>query len=674
MKRSHIIIIAATGLVLLLFLCLVAAGVSSFFLIARTSQVSSGAGSPASSTTGTPFVIRPTSENPSGGNLQSPSSAAFQTLKSLENTIVPENNLPDLAERLEGKMNIPLTMTPPTSPLTVGAQQEFWISNTDTNQSTRVPATLQYVTAHVYFWIEDGVSFHQKALQKLADTFENKIYPRDREFFGSEWTPGVDDDPHLYILYAKGLGGNVAGYFSSADEYSPLAHEYSNAHEMFILNADQINLDESFTYGVLAHEFQHMIHWYRDRNEKTWMNEGFSVLASFLNGYGAGGVDKPYTQDPDLQLNDWPNNRDQTGPHYGAAFLFLDYFLNRFGEAATKSLVGDPENGLASVDDVLSGMNARDGITGKPITADDLYLDWVIANYLQDGTVADGRYDYQNYPSAPKPSETETIRKCPQARLTRGVHQYGVDYIRITCSGDYTLSFEGSTQTTVLPERAHSGDYAFWSNKGGESDMTLTRTFDFTGQSGPLTFSYWAWYDLEKDYDYLYLEASTDGKDWQILKTPFGTAEDPSGNSYGWGYNGTSDGWIQEQVDLSHYAGKTVQLRFEYITDVAVNGEGFLLDDISIPQVGYSTDFEKDNGGWEAAGWVRIQNVLPQTYRLALISFGSTTSVEKIDLPAENTIDLPIHIGGRVDHVVFVVSGTTRFTRQQTGYRIQILP
>jgi len=51
------------------------------------------------------------------------------------------------------------------------------------------------------------------------DAFENKIYPTDREFFGSEWTPGVDDDPHIYILYTSGLGANVGGYFYSPDEY-----------------------------------------------------------------------------------------------------------------------------------------------------------------------------------------------------------------------------------------------------------------------------------------------------------------------------------------------------------------------------------------------------------------------------------------------------------------------
>ncbi len=60
-----------------------------------------------------------------------------------------------------------------------------------------------------------------------------------------------------------------------------------------------------------------------------------------------------------------------------------------------------------------------------------------------------------------------------------------------------------------------------------------------------------------------------------------------------------------------------MQLRFEYITDAAVNGEGFMIDDVSIPEIGYFTDFEADAGGWEPAGFARIQNVLPQTFRIS---------------------------------------------------------
>jgi len=180
------------------------------------------------------------------------------------------------------------------------------------------------------------------------------------------------------------------------------------------------------------------------------------------------------------------------------------------------------------------------------------------------------------------------------------VSQYGVDYIRIDCSGDHTLRFEASTLARLLPENPYSGSYAFWSNKGDESDMTLTHQFDLDDASGPITLSFRTWYDLEEDYDYLYLEVSEDGEHWQILTTPSGTGDDPSGNSYGWAYNGKTSGWIEESIDLSEFAGKKPFVRFEYITDAAVNGEGMLIDDVRVEggNYSYSTDFETD----EAAG------------------------------------------------------------------------
>jgi hypothetical protein len=224
----------------------------------------------------------------------------------------------------------------------------------------------------------------------------------------------------------------------------------------------------------------------------------------------------------------------------------------------------------------------------------------------------------------------------------------------------------------VTPVDPYSGKYAFWSNQGDEADMTLTREFDFTGQTGPLSMSYWTWYDLEKDYDYLYLTASLNGEDWQILITPSGTAEDPSGNSYGWGYTGESAGWIEERVDLSEFADKQVQIRFEYVTDAAVNGEGMLLDDIAIPEIGYYSDFENDTGGWQTDGWVRIQNIIPQTYGVALIQDGDQTTVQQIDLAPDQTAQIAFSIEDDVNEVVLVVTGMTRFTRQKAAYRFEI--
>ncbi|HOU43519.1 MAG TPA: immune inhibitor A [Anaerolineaceae bacterium] len=623
-----------------------------------------------------PFFSTPTSPavpmDPEPKEAREPATdAAYETLETLKNATVPVNDPRDLAERLLGIQDIPLTFE--TNFPRLGDQRMFWVSNVDTNENFQITANLEYVTDHAYFWIEDGVLFDARELQRLGDAFENQIYPTNREFFGSEWSPGVDNDPHLYILLAGNLGFNLAGYFSSADELHPLAHDYSNAHEMFLLNADNIDLGDEFTYGVLAHEFQHMIHWYTDRNEESWLNEGFSELSSLLNDFDPGGFDGIYAMNPDLQLTDWPDDPDATTPHYGAGLLFTTYFLDRFGEDATKAVVAHPDNGMDSIDTVLQGMNIKDGVTAQAVRADDVFGDWVIANFLQDGSVMDGRYDYSNYRSAPQTRKTETLNDCSGNWQNRNVKQYGVDYIEITCEGEYQLEFSGQTTVGVLKPDAHSGDYAFWSNKGDESNMRLTREFDFTNITGPITFTYWTWYDLEDDYDYLYLDASTDGETWQIIPTPSCTAEDPSGNSYGCGYNGSTNGWRKEEVNLSNFAGQKVWLRFDYVTDAAVNGEGLLLDDMSIPAIGYSTDFEGDDGGWLAEGFVRIQNQLPQTFRVSLIRMGTDTVVETLVLDETQSVTVPVSIGGSIDKVVLVVSGTTRFTRQEAGYSYRMV-
>lgn len=392
----------------------------------------------------------------------------------------------------------------------------------------------------------------------------------------------------------RGTGASNAGYYSTPDEYNPLVKEYSNGHEMFFFNADNMDLGSEETYGTLAHEFQHMIHWNTDRNESSWINEGFSMVAEFLNGYPVY-FDYYYVTDPDLNLTDWSPDPGSNGPHYGQSFLYLAYFLDRFGEEATKAVVNHPENGLASIDRTLADLNVTDPQTGQIITADDVFMDWAATMWLMDKSVGDGRYVYNNYPEAPKISVSEAISGCP-ASVSGSVNQYGIDYYTINCAGDYTVQFNGSTAAKLLPVDANSGKYAFWSNKGDESNMTLTREFDLTNVSAPIALSYSMWYDLETDYDYVFVEASTDGQTWQILTTPSCTTEDPSGNSYGCGYNGQTGDWAQEDVDLSQFAGQKVQIRFEYITDAAVNGEGFLLDDVRVDAAGYQPISKRTTG------------------------------------------------------------------------------
>jgi immune inhibitor A len=597
-------------------------------------------------------------------------SISTDTLEALNAAVVPENDPYGIACRLMELCDVPKTV--PAKAYKLGDKETFWINNSDTAEQNQITATLMYITPHSYFWVEEGTEVDQAEMKALMDTFESKIYPTNREFFGSEWTPGVDNDEHIYVIYAESIGHNIAGYFSSLDSYNPLVREYSNAHETYVLGTSQ-DLGDEYTYATLAHEFVHMIQFASDRNDVSWVNEGFAEVGSFINGYSAGGADWVYVQNPDMQLNTWVDNSSPDfGAHYGQSFLYLTYFLDRFGEDATKALTNNPENDLPSVDDTLATLNITDPQTGAVITADDVFMDWAAAMYLNDANAGDGRFVYNNYPSVPQTSLTESIDSCPASAFARDVNQYGIDYIGIECSGDHTLKFTGSTLAGLLPVEANSGEYAFWSNRGDESDMTLTREFDFSGVSAPIDFSYHVWYDLEEDYDYLYLEVSEDGgASWKIINTPSGTDEDPSGNSYGWGYNGATNGWIEESVDLSEYAGKVIQVRFEYITDAAINGEGLLLDDVSVNAADYRSDFEAGEDGWVAEGFVRVQNALPQTFRLSLIVQGDTTTVTSIPVNADQTAEMQISLEPGQE-AVLIVTGTTRFTRLGTTYQIEI--
>ena len=262
--------------------------------------------------------------------VQIPDEAA-ETLAALENAQIPEADLHELGIRfLDVPADTPRTVPAADTDLALGTRRQFNVSNVDNDEQFEIYATLVYKTEHVYMWVEEDVNVNESRLREAADLFEEHTYPTNREFFGSEWTPGVDNDPHLSILHARNLGSTVAGYFSSPDAYVRAVREDSNEMEMFYINVENINIGDDFYNGVLAHEFQHMIHWYNDRNEATWLNEGCSELGdgtqqSRLPGgnYDVGGSEYAYLRRPDTQLTSWPEGTaGDASPNYGGAYLF----------------------------------------------------------------------------------------------------------------------------------------------------------------------------------------------------------------------------------------------------------------------------------------------------------------------------------------------------------------
>jgi hypothetical protein len=127
-------------------------------------------------------------------------------------------------------------------------------------------------------------------------------------------------------------------------------------------------------------------------------------------------------------------------------------------------------------------------------------------------------------------------------------------------------------------------------------------------------------------------------------------------------------------LDLSTYAGQEVLIRFETITDDAVNRPGFALDDLAIPEIGYSSDFEVDDGGWEPAGFVRHANALPQRWQIQLILLGPETIVEQIVLDDQQMSEWDIPLGGDADRAILAISGIAPVTTEWASYSYEIAP
>jgi immune inhibitor A len=613
----------------------------------------------------TPVALAPTT---TAGSALSP---AEQTLRTLDQSEVPLRDLYSLTRRLRFKNNEPLPTTTgrPPGNYAAGHSDTFYMNDIVGKRYYTITAQVHVVTDHAYWYVEDGQPVDLPSIREVASYFEETIYPENHRLFGTEWTPGVDNDPRITVLFASIPG--AGGYFSSADEYTRAINPYSNEREIIYVNVDG---GYEGVGSTLAHEFQHMIHWYESPDHDVWLNEGASELAQTVNGYDVGGVDYDYQRNPDTQLNAWQSNPTASRANYGASFLFFDFLRSNYGGDDTiRAIVAADGKGQ---DAVTRGL--RDA--GRTETFDDVFRQWVLANLLdeQPGSQAKGLA----YPDRDvNVSASDTLASYPVERSAT-VNQHGVDYIELEPgSGALDVQFRGDATTRVIAPPPLNGQSVYWSNRGDLSDSSMTRTFDLSGLSSA-TLEFGLWLDTEPDLDYGYAMASTDGGEtWDTLKGTHSSDENPNGTNFGNGYSGRSaesagadaNGWLHERVDLSPYAGRKVQIRFEYITDDGYNAGGVAVDNISIPELGFKDDAEAD-AGWQYAGFARVANELPQHYFLAAVTQAAddTFQVQPVDVAPDGTASFRIE--GGYTSAVLVVAGMTPYSIHPAEYSLSVRP
>ena len=160
--------------------------------------------------------------------------------------------------------------------------------------------------------------------------------------------------------------------------------------------------------------------------------------------------------------------------------------------------------------------------------------------------------------------------------------------------------------TTTVYNTPHSGQAEWWSGSSDNRIATLSRSVDLTGATSSAALTAWVQADIEKDYDYLYAEVSTNaGATWTQIGAPL---------------TGTS-AWTQRSWDLSAYKGQNVQFRFRYATDGGLSLKGAFIDDVAVTKDGVAgavDDVEAGAGAWTASGFSIISGtetkVTPRYY------------------------------------------------------------
>lgn len=577
----------------------------------------------------------------------------------------PDSDAYDLAQRLRGATGpIPRTRSGPRRPAEPGAVETFTVTNLQNYRRFEVQATLQLVTPHAFWYVENALPVDAAALARAADTFEQRTVPTTTRFFGDTIRSGYDGERRVTVLLARFDG--AAGYYSSPDEYPRAVHSHSNERIMLYINGGHLRPGTRSFDSVVAHEFQHALHWHADPSEESWVNEGLSMLAEELNGFPANSA-LVYRRNPQVQLTEWEEGTADNGPHYAVAHLFMRFLGEHWGGyERLKDLVAEPRNGVAGVDAYLAGL-------GSPDRYPDVFKRWAVANL---GLNTGPRWQYRDLQVGVQLSERIT----GDADVAAEGRQHAARYYELRPSQrSATIAFSAPTAIRLLPTDPPSGRYLWWGNQGDSTDATLTREVDLTSvRSATLQFK--TWFEIEAGWDFAYVAVSDNGgTTWSLLPGRWTTSDSPLGNNFGPGYTGRSGRgaeprWVDEQVDLTPFAGKRVLLRFEYVTDEAVHRNGFAVDDIRIPEIGFTDDAEAD-AGWTARGFVRTNNLVPQPFSVQVVEVaaGGEAAVRDLPLDAANRGELHVCCFGEgLDRAVLVVAPLAPLTRNPATFHLRV--
>ncbi|MDX2471513.1 MAG: hypothetical protein QNL04_13145 [SAR324 cluster bacterium] len=416
--------------------------------------------SSASSSASTPAVSSSNIGTTDPATLVAPPRKQIQTPRSFSRDLdiaTQFNANPPIPTRSANQSNL---VVPDPVKASVGSTNDFFNTSTSDTISSTLRTQVSDGTITVNIWVEDiswtsGCTRSACITQTMADTFadtflltgsNNDIYDWVTNIYGVPWgshsysgsliaaSAATTIDILFYDIDADdSQTGGVLGFSWSKDNYSTSAISYSNERLIFymdsVMTATETGTDWDITdtwpaemVSTLAHEFQHMIHFYQktvlatgfSSGSETWLNEMCSMsaedlIASKLLNSGPRGViySDPtagssgmtgdrlayYNYYNDYSLTNWLSG-NYVLYSYGISYSFGAYLTRNFGGAdLMQAIVQNEYTGTQAVTDgvATAGYTQRDG---SAHTMQSLLHGWAIAGLLSSGTSAASGYRY----------------------------------------------------------------------------------------------------------------------------------------------------------------------------------------------------------------------------------------------------------------------------------------
>lgn len=541
----------------------------------------------------------------------------FPTLEALAKAEVPPFHYADMAARMRPGNR---SHTPPDNPprLDIGYRETFKLRYGEDYNEIDLQMQLRTQTDRLVIWVQEEVAYPQWRAEALARQVETYVLDAVQKRLQAAEPPGVDGDPRLHIALVYDPEGAYAGYFSRADTRPRKLDVDSNQRELIVANLakdDDYDFFDEILIGILAHEYAHVLQYHSDLGEQSWLDEG---IATFVDYYAAKpflswstphAVADMFLEKPAVGLTQWRSMEDK-GPKYGAAFLFLMYLAQRFGDEIAPRLLTDQSKGWRSIVTVLREFT--------DVSADEVFADWVLANYYLD---ARRGYGYRELDAdLTPPSPAISLNSFPAEHKGR-LPQYATDYIALDVRGADKLLARlwQEPEARLFGGAADQGGSFVYAVPADYGNNRLTRAFNFD-TSEEVLLEFRLRYDLARDREFAYVAYSVDkGDTWRTLRGKYSRRSNVYGQYYTYGYTDDPRYWRREEIDLSGFAPGEVLLRFELLSEFDTSYRGVAIDEIRIRAIDFYEDFESPDDAWVAEGWIYTDNRLPNNTWLQVV-------------------------------------------------------